>query len=283
MIRASIGILTFNRRDALARAIDSALRQTYRDVEVVVVDSASTDGTEEMVRSRFPQASYVRLPRNLGCPEGRNHVFANCRGEFVVCLDDDGYLEPNVVELVVQAFESDPSIGTVAFRQRFEGEEGSLAYSETKLEDVGNFSGGVAAFRRGAIAATGGYPGDFFLFGEESYLVLKLFECGYRIVSEPDAVMWHPRLGSSSSVRFDYFRFRNPILIVVRLFPLGLVPKFMLGRLARYFFLSLSRGTFLEYLRAVAAVALALPCELAARKPVGRPAVEAYFRLRPRD
>jgi len=279
-MRASVGILTFNRRAALERSIDSALRQTHPPTEVVVVDSASTDGTEEMVRTRFPEVRYVRLPRNLGCPDGRNHVFANCRGDIVVCLDDDGYLEPTAVEHVVRAFETDPRIGTVAMRQRFEGEDGSLTYSEQKLADVGNFSGGVAAFRRDAFTATGGYPADFFLFGEESYLVLKLFDSGYRIVSEPDAVMWHPRIGSSASSQFDYLRFRNPLLIVVRLFPLPMVPKYLLGRLASYFGASLSRGTFLQYLRAAAYVFATLPFEFARRQPVTRAAVEAYFHLR---
>jgi GT2 family glycosyltransferase len=281
MSLVSVGILTFNRRAAVRRAIESSLAQSHAALEVVVVDSASTDGTEQMIRECFPQIRYVRLPRNLGCPEGRNHVFANCIGEIVVCLDDDGYLAPDAVARVVDAFASDPRIGAVAMRQRFEGEDGSLVYSEERLADVANFSGGVTAFRREAIAATGGYPSDFFLFAEESFLALKLLDRGYRIVSDPGAVMWHPRVGSSASASFDYFRFRNPLLTVLRLFPIQLVPVYLFGRLARYFMVSLSRGSLGQYLMAVARVAWSLPSELARREPVGIAAVRAHVSQRP--
>jgi hypothetical protein len=268
-----------NRVAALERAIASAYTQTYKDLEVVVVDNASEDATRQMVTERFKCARYIRLPRNLGCPEGRNHVFANASGEFIVCVDDDGYLEHDAVEKVVRAFETDERIGVVAMRQRFTDEGSSRAQSDVPLADVGVFSGGVSALRKAMLDEIGGYPSDFFLFGEESFLALKALDRGFRIVSEPLAIMWHPRIGSSASNRLDFFRFRNPLLTAVRLFPTAWVPIYLMGRMARYFVVALKRRSLLQYLRAAAAVLGSLPWELASREPVRAESVRRHFRL----
>ena len=280
--RVSVGILTFNRRDALKKALESVLAQDRSNLEVVVVDSASTDGTQELVRDEFPSVNYIRLPRNLGCPEGRNHILANCSGEFVVSVDDDGFLAEDAVRHVVAAFASDPTIGVVALRQVFTDEPGSKTQTgdETPLTDAGCFSGGVSAFRRSMLDQTGGYPHDFFLFAEESFLSLRALEAGYRIVSEPRAVMFHPRAGSSVSTANDYHRFRNPLLVVVRLFPPSQLVVYLPGRLISYFFISIRRGSFLQYLKAALGVLGSLPWELSRRTPVSRATVRRQLSLR---
>ena len=260
----SIGILTHKRPKAVERALESARDQDWPNLEIVLVDSASNDGTRELVQARFPEVKYIQLPRNLGCAAGRNHLFANCRGDLILCVDDDGYLGAGAVRTVVEAFATDDRIAVVAMRQCFTDEQGGRIEGEnlSPYRDVGCFSGGVCALRREALESVGYYPDDFFLFGEESYLSLKLLDAGYRIVSEPRAIMWHPRIGSSSDNRHDYYRFRNPLLLATRLYPRPHVPKYLIGRLGSYFYLSIKRRSFGSFLRAAASALIALPTDL---------------------
>lgn len=286
-IKVSVGILTFNRRAAVLKAIGSVAGHGRQDTEVVVVDSASTDGTVEAITETYPWVRLVRLPRNVGCPGGRNHVFANCKGKFVVCLDDDGFLSEGALDELVRVFESDPTIGIVAMRQCFTDEPGvsQTMGGSAVVCDVGNFSGGVAAFRREMFVMTGYYPEDFFLYAEESYLAIRALDAGYRIVSAPSIVIWHPRTGGSSGpnpTRWDYYRFRNPILVAIRLYPFPLWVQYLIMRMGSGLLVSFQRGSVLHFFHACGTVFASLPREIMRRRPCSGDAVRLHLRLRTR-
>ncbi len=278
----SVGILTHNRVEAVVRAIRSALADDDGDLEVVVVDSASEDGTYQRLLHEFPTVRVVRLPRNLGCPGGRNHVYANCRGEIIVNLDDDGFLEQGWLPAVRSVFAEDERIGIVAFRQRFAGEDVWGRAMSKEREDVANFHGGVCAFRASMLREVGLYPEDLVVLGEEAFLAIRALSSGYRIVSEPSIVMWHPRVGGTAERSNDYFRFRNYLLVVTRVFPGLLMWKYLLLRLGSYFLLAIRRGTVVPYIRAVWDVVSGLPRTLVRRAPADADAVRRYLVFRAR-
>ncbi len=283
MPRITVGILTYNRREAVLKAIQSAFDQHFADMEVVVVDSNSQDGTAEAVREQFPEVKVICLPRNLGCPGGRNHVYANAMAEYIVNLDDDGWLGERALERIEETFESDPSIGIVCMRQCFLEEENSAGKEDDdSVTEVGSFRGGVSAFRRKMLEEIGVYPEDFFFFKEEEFLTLRAINAGYKIVAQPNIIMWHPRYGSSGSidVRWDYYRFRNPLLVVVRLFPGWLMVKYLVLRIGSYTLISLRRGTFHNFLAAVCGVLWQMPKTLLNRDACEPDAVRKYFRRR---
>ncbi len=280
MPKVSVGIVTYNREQALVKAIQSVLEQG-EDAEIVVVDNNSSDGTRTTVTTRFPGVKYVRLPRNFGCVGGRNYVYANCSGDFIVNLDDDGYLGTGALQRVIALFESDPTIGIIAMRRVDTDGPGSgpLTAADHATKDVGSFSGGVSAFRRTMLEQIGYYPDDFFYFAEEAYLSLRAMDAGYRIVSAPDIIMWHPRFGPSSGTQWDYYRLRNPLLVVLRLFPGWLMVKYLVLRAGSQLVFALRRGTPFKYLRAITHVLRHLPTTLLDRRPCSAAAVEKYLRL----
>jgi glycosyltransferase involved in cell wall biosynthesis len=97
----SICIPTYNREASVARAVVSALGQSYNPIEVVVVDDASTDDT--CAKLRELDDGRLRLHRNarrLGQIANRNRAVALCRGELIKFLDDDDTLEPDCVALM---------------------------------------------------------------------------------------------------------------------------------------------------------------------------------------
>ncbi|MBI3860311.1 MAG: glycosyltransferase [Planctomycetia bacterium] len=112
---ASAVIPTFNRAYCIARTIDSALAQTYRDTEVVVVDDGSTDGTAEMIRDRFGNEPRVRYlhQQNAGVSAARNAGMLAARGEFLALLDSDDSWHPWKLEAQIAALRRFPELGMV--------------------------------------------------------------------------------------------------------------------------------------------------------------------------
>jgi glycosyltransferase involved in cell wall biosynthesis len=100
----SVIIPTFRRADLVSRAISSVLRQTFEDLELIVVDDASPDNTREVVQAiSDPRVRYVRHERNRGLPAVRNTGVRNAAGEFIAFLDDDDEWRDDKLEKQLQA------------------------------------------------------------------------------------------------------------------------------------------------------------------------------------
>jgi hypothetical protein len=280
----SITVVTLDRRDLALRAIASAYEQEGPSFEVIVVDNGSSDGTPEAVARTFPAATLITLPSNVGCPSGRNVAFEAARGRYVLCLDDDGYLDKGALTEVSKAFAAEPHTGIVALRQKYPDEPGEGRIRGDGGRFVADFSGGLCAMRRDMLMEVGGYPDDFFFFAEEQYLALKVLDAGYDIVAQPGAVVWHPRgRGSEAGGNpMDYYLFRNPLLVVLRLFPTALAVRYFFLRTGSYALISWRRGSTRQYLRAMAHVIRNLPAELRRREPCRSSTIRRYFDLRDR-
>lgn len=97
----TIGITCYNAADTIARAINSALRQTYKKVEIVIVDDCSTDSSAAAVMTLIqnsPNAQLVRHESNQGPGGARQTILQNARGEIIVFFDDDDDSLPERVE-----------------------------------------------------------------------------------------------------------------------------------------------------------------------------------------
>lgn len=96
----SIGIPTYNRLCTLQRTMESALKQDYRPLEIVISDNASDDGTEEFCRKIVQEnqaVKYFRQPHNRGGTENFRQVLKQASGHFFMWLCDDDWIEPNYV------------------------------------------------------------------------------------------------------------------------------------------------------------------------------------------
>lgn len=99
----SVIIPTYNRVHTLPGALESVLRQSYSDIEVIVVDDGSTDGTGQyMKRVQDVRVRYIANEQNLGPTAARNRGVSLARGEWVAFLDSDDIWEPDKLEKQVK-------------------------------------------------------------------------------------------------------------------------------------------------------------------------------------
>jgi len=104
----SIYITTFNRRLLLERALNSVLSQTYTNIEILIIDDASTDGTKEYVDKNFndSRVQYFLLPENKGACHARNIGINQAKGEFITGLDSDDTFETWHIHALLLHFNS---------------------------------------------------------------------------------------------------------------------------------------------------------------------------------
>lgn len=116
----SIIIPAYNRPHALRKTLQSIVRQTYTNIEIIIIDDASTEPIRAVL-DEFSQLpwSYERLARNSGAPVARNTGFARSRGSLVVFLDADAVLAPDMLERSVKTLREYPEADFVYGDHRF--------------------------------------------------------------------------------------------------------------------------------------------------------------------
>ncbi len=114
--RVTIAIPTYNRLPFLRQAIDSALSQTYPNLELIISDNASNDGTAEFVASiGNPRLLFLRQEANIGMLRNWNACLERATGEFLLLLSDDDYLELSAIDKLVRPFRVADDPDKIAF------------------------------------------------------------------------------------------------------------------------------------------------------------------------
>ena len=244
----SVVIPNWNGREYIRRCLECVLNQTYRPIEVIVVDNGSTDGSAELV-GEYPDVVLIRSPRNRGFAWAMNRGIERSRGEYVLSLNNDVFLSEDFVELLVGAAESAPDIGSAVGRTLKHGtgelmHTGAYLRRRVSLTNVpdperGGFvfgAGGAAVLYRREMLEDVKLVGEFFdesffSFWEDLDLSWRAQLYGWRCVYVPEAVAYH--VGSASlggRMRFrdkpPYFQrhiVKNRYLTMTKNLSLGLI------------------------------------------------------------
>lgn len=144
----TIGIPTYNRAGAtLSVALQSALDQTYRNIEIVVSDNASTDGTEALVRAYAdPRIRYIRHPENIGANNNFNFCVGEARGAYFLLLHDDDLIDADFVETCMDAVADKTGIGIIRTAMRVIDGDGAVKFERMNRVDGTSFSDLVRAW-----------------------------------------------------------------------------------------------------------------------------------------
>ena len=113
MARVSVIIATYNRAGLLAETLQSVLRQSFQDFEIIVVDDGSSDDTPALMSTFAERAHYLRLEHSGKPGHVRNRGIALARGELIAFVDDDDLWLPHKLKRQVPVLDSDPGLGLV--------------------------------------------------------------------------------------------------------------------------------------------------------------------------
>lgn len=124
----SIAMPTYNRADSyLKEAIQSALDQTYHNIEIIVSDNCSSDDTESVVKSfHDTRIRYFKQTENVGLKNNLNFCIAQARGEFLLFLFDDDLIDPDFLETCIKAIPACADVGVVLTGAREINEKGKV-------------------------------------------------------------------------------------------------------------------------------------------------------------
>ncbi len=187
----SVIVLSFNRRDTLLGTL-GALRSMPSGIvgETVVVDNASTDGSLDAVRERFPGARTLALGANSGVA-AYNRGAEIARGDLLLILDDDSWPDPGALRDAIDLLGARPDLAAVALHPVHplgHAPEWPFLRGPTDRCPV---MGCGNLVRAQAWRVVGGYEGAFFLYRNDADLAMKLLGAGLGVHARPDWVVWH--------------------------------------------------------------------------------------------
>lgn len=233
--RVSVIIPTYNGRDLILSCLTSLSQQTYQEVEVIVVDNGSADGTLAAVQQEFPSVRCVANPENLGFVGGCHRGASAATGEFLLFLNNDTVHEPSFIVTLVQAMREDPQMGLCASkvllepdRRRLDGigsimtATGFLAHLGLYEPDDGRLDGAREIFspkgvslliRKRLFETLGRFDEQFFAYFDESDLAWRVWLSGRTVRVIPASVVYHASTSTASRldpnlVNFHVFKNR---------------------------------------------------------------------------
>lgn len=224
MTDLTISIVSNGNRDLLDRCLASIIRDTRRvSYEIVVVDNCSEDGSQEMVREKYPSVKLIRKEKKGGYSENHNAVLKSFAGEYVVILNDDMETVGDCFSTLLEKLKNDSTAGcagcqllnpdgsvqqsvyrlpslSVLFNQAFFlgrvfpnsnyfSDYKNWAHDEERY--VESIAGACMMFPRAVIDKIGLMDENYFIYAEDADLCRRVLDAGWKIIFIPEARMIH--------------------------------------------------------------------------------------------
>ncbi|MGA2790392.1 MAG: glycosyltransferase family 2 protein [Candidatus Bathyarchaeia archaeon] len=212
----SVIVVNYNGMKVIGRCLDSILRSSYKQLEVIVVDNASTDGSAQYLSRRYKKSDHVVLvicERNLGFAAGSNLGAHRANGEYLFFLNFDTKAMPSAVGNLVSILEGHPSVAAAQSKLLMMSDRKKLdsagdfictvgwPYSRGKgIIDRGQYDskreifsarGAAMLVRERVFHEVDGFDADYFMYYEDIDLSWRLRLRGYSIEFAASSVVYH--------------------------------------------------------------------------------------------
>jgi GT2 family glycosyltransferase len=232
----SIIIVNWNTKKLLVECIDSVYASPPNsNFEIWVVDNASTDGSPELIRDRYPQVKLIDNEENIGFARANNQAFQRSEGNYILLLNPDTVVEPNAIEYLVQYLDEQPNAGMVGSRLlnpdktlqisafpvptlskefwRMFHLDAFVPYANYPMEkwdlesvrEVDSLLGACMLVRREALGQFGLFDEEYFIYSEEVDLCTRLKKGGWHLYWLPVSVVIHYGAQSTQQVAEEMF------------------------------------------------------------------------------
>lgn len=233
--------------EILLRCLDSVQASEYSQIEIIIIDNGSTDGSVQQAQEKYPAVHVIRRDTNLGFAAGCNLGFSRGRGTYFLLLNDDAVLAADALSRMVAHAEAHPHIAAIQPKIKSLVHEGCFDYAgaaggfldifgfsftrgrlfETIEQDQGQYdmpreifwaSGACCLLRRRALAHCGFFDATFFAHMEEIDLNWRFHLAGMSVYVLPAAVAYHAA-GSTltqESPQKLYLNHRNNLLMLLK-------------------------------------------------------------------
>jgi hypothetical protein len=241
-------IPSWNLKDDLMECVASVLESNGQQVRVVVVDSASTDGTHESVHARFGKAvKVIRCPENLGFAHAANrglNYAVDAGARYILVLNNDTVVHESMVDRLTQAMAQRPDVGIVgpviyyadspdrvwrAGDRQFLGPPFVWKVSQSRIKSdplhVDYVTGCAMLVARDVFEAIGGFAEDYRMYFEDADFCQRAREAGFQILVVPSATMRHKVSLSTQGVPSSraYYQARGRVIFLNRHSPYLLI------------------------------------------------------------
>ena len=248
-------MLCWNRWEDVKVSLSRIAEIEYPDLETIVVDNGSTDGSQKNIREQFPRVKLIEVGSNLGI-EAYNLGFEAAEGEFILIIDDDSYPAKESIDRMVQKFSENPKLGVCAFDVRNADDYNQVARTSNAASTIESsystgFNGAGAAVRKEVFKKVGFYPGEFFLYMNEADCSLRIRDLGYEIRFFPDLIAYHKMAAKNrKSWRAPFYYTRNSFWLIWKNYPASTGLKETISLSFLCFYHSLEQLTFI-YIKAL--------------------------------
>ena len=235
---------------ALEACLDSLQAQTYRDVQIIVVDNSA----RKLARPR-EGVTVIHNDRNVGFGAAVNQGIRAAQSTYIATLNDDAVAHPNCLEALVRAAEQRHEIGMCAPQIRLSGDRldsaGMLVCGDASSKQRGHLeppsqyarpqhalfpSGCAALYKREMLDEIGLFDESFFLYCEDTDLGLRARWAAWECVYVPDAIVEHRyshSAGAASPLKAQYVE-RNRLYVLAKNFPASMIARAPAYTLLRY-------------------------------------------------
>ncbi len=243
----SIIIINYNGKSYLEKCLESIKKIKYDNLEIIVVDNNSTDGTMEFLVQNYPSIITLKLDKNYGFAKPNNMAAKIAKGDFLLFLNNDTEVTPNFLTELVQVLVGNDQIGICqSLLLKPNGEIDSsgdfidtigVVYNSKKpidkIREISSARGASMIIRKKLFLDLGGFDEQFFVSFEDVDLGWRTWIKGYKVVINPKSVVYHHGGKTHDSIKEDisFHGLKNQLAMKMTNFEM----KYVIGSLLKFF------------------------------------------------
>ena len=227
-------IVNWNDKNVIGECIQSLLNQDHSDIEIIVSDNGSQDGSVHFIRKHFPSVQIISNEENIGFGSGVNRGLSVAKGDYLIFLNSDLVLDSKCIGRLVMFLDSDSNIGGAIPKILYYDHRDTInslgvlinytgiAYPNLlgekdtlSTETFESACGGIFMFRRKVYEAIGGFDEDLFLYHEDHDLSWRIRLAGWKLKVTPNATMFH-HYSFNKGVKKFYSSEKNRLYILLK-------------------------------------------------------------------